>query len=141
MLLKIATLATIIGIVVSAFLSVRSGVDAQTHNEQEITNNSAEPDSSTGCPSIDEMSRNAAASGLTEADIDALEQMDRQNGEISAKPVVQERTPGGEIIYESSAAQTMIFTDSGVVRCSAFGNQIPEGEITYIGEPLDNQQQ
>jgi hypothetical protein len=137
--LKIATLLIVLGIVVSAFLYVRSGVNAQTYKKQEIDNR-AEPTYSVGCPSADEMSRNAAASGLTEADIDALEQqMQQQDGGIVAEPVVRERLPGGEIIYESRAVQTVTFTDTGVVRCSSFGNEIPEGEITYIGGPLDNQ--
>lgn len=86
------------------------------------------------------MSQNAAISGITEADIEDLDRMNQQNGGIVAEPVVRERTPYGEVIYESRAVQTMILTDIGVVRCSSFGNEIPEGEITYIGGPLDNQE-
>ena len=139
MALKVATLAIVLGIVASAFLYVRSGVDAQTYKKQGIDNDSTKHASSVGCPSADEMSQNAAASGLTEADINALEQMNKQNGGIVAEPIVRERLPGGEIIYESGVVQTMTFTNIGVVRCSSFGNELPEGEITYIGGPLDNQ--
>jgi hypothetical protein len=137
--LKVATLTIILSIVASAFLCVRSGVDAQTYQKQTV-DNSAGRASSVGCPSADEMSQNAAASGLTEADIDALEQMHQQSGGIVAEPIVRERLPGGEIIYENRAVQTMTFTNFGVVRCSSFGNDMPEGEITYIGGPLDNQE-
>lgn len=142
MSLKIATLVSILGIV-SAFLHVRSGVDAQIYRKQEIDINSVEHTSSTGCPSTDEMNRNAAVSGLTEAEIDALEEVHQQNGGITAEPIIRERMPDGEIIYESRAVQTMTFTDSGVVRCSSFGNEsIADslGEIMYIGGPLDNQE-
>ena len=139
--LKVVTLAIILGIV-SFVLYIGNRVDAQTYKNQEIDSNSLEPTPSVGCPSADVMSRNATASRLTEADINALEQMNQQNGGIVAEPIIRERTPDGEIIYESRAVQTMTFTDIGVVRCSSFGNEITADstdEITYIGGPLDNQ--
>ena len=139
MSLKVATLTTILGIAASTFLYVRNEVDAQPHSEKIIDNNSVEQTSSIGCPNTEEMNRNAAESGVTEADIDALNQMAQQDGSIVTEPTIRERTPSGEIIYESRAVQTMILTDTGIVGCSSFGNDMPEGEITYIGGPLDNQ--
>lgn len=138
-LLKVAALVSILGILASVFLSTRSEVEAQTSGRQD-TDSNIEHVSSVGCPSVDEMNRNAAAAGITEADIDALEQMNQQNGGITAEPIVRERLPGGEVIYESRAVQTAVITNVGVVGCSSFGNEIPEGEITYIGGPLDKQE-
>ena len=141
MSLKVVTLAIILG-TVSVVLYVSNEMSAQADKKQEIDNTSPEQASSVGCPSAEVMSQNAAASGLTEADIDALEQMNQQNGGIVAEPMIRERTPDGEIIYESRAVQTVTSTNIGVVRCSSFGNEMTTDstdEITYIGGPLDNQ--
>ena len=137
--LRVVALVGVLSGAVLAFWYVRGEVSAQTYKEQDIGFDYIEQTSSTGCPSADEISKNAATAGITESDIDALEQLNQQNGGIVAEPVVRERTPDGEVIYESRAVQTMIITDVGVVGCSSFGSEIPEGEVTYIGGPLDNQ--
>ena len=139
MSLRVVALVSVLSGAVLAFWYVRGEGAAQTSKEQDIGSDYIEQTSSTGCPSLDEMRQNAVIAGITKSDIDALDQLNRQNGGIIAEPVVRERTPDGEVIYESSAAQTIIITDVGVVGCSSFGSEIPEGEVTYIGGPLDNQ--
>ena len=96
---RVVALVSVLSGAVLALWYVRGEVAAQTYKEQDIGSDYIEQTSSTGCPGADEMSQNAATAGVTEFDVDALEQLNQQNGGIVAEPVVRERMPGGEVIY------------------------------------------
>ena len=123
-------------------------VESSTYNRPYQNINAASPmteeqHSSLACPSESEMAGNARAAGITQAEIEALQERHQQESGVGERRIISQ-TPEGEIIYESGGWSTMTLTSAGVVSCDSdphteqFFNSIDE-EIKYFGGPLNNQ--
>lgn len=92
----------------------------------------------------DEILSDAAASGVSDKELDDLQKLTQENSNIiNENPTGQQI--GDEIILKNSISQSQVIVPRGVIKCRAsdeYTDKVIGSEegVTFIGGPFDNQQ-